>query len=103
MADEFQFNMQDGVLHLVLNLSRLDAASAAKLRQELGFTLDPNIRKAEVDMRSVGFIDSSGIGVLLSIYRKLPPDGAEVILQNVQSGVQAVIELLRLHRVFQIQ
>lgn len=103
MADEFQFNMRDGVLHLVLNLSRLDAASAAKLKQELGFTLDPSIRKAEVDLGNVQFIDSSGIGVLLSIYRKLPPDGAEVTLHNVQSGVQAVIELLRLHRVFKIQ
>lgn len=103
MAEEFQFNMRDGVLYLVLNLPRLDASSAAKLKQELAFDFDPSIRKAEVDMANIQFIDSSGIGVLLSIYRKLPPDGAEVTLRNVQSGVQAVIELLRLHRVFKIQ
>jgi anti-sigma B factor antagonist len=103
MPEEFQINMQGEVLHLVINLPRLDASSAAQLKQKLSFDLDPSIRKAEVDMASIQFIDSSGIGVLLSIYRKLPQDGAEVILRNVQSGVQAVIELLRLHRVFKVQ
>lgn len=103
MAEEFQTTMRDGVLSVIVNIPRLDASSAAELKQKLGFELDPSIRRAEVEMGGVQFIDSSGIGVLLGIYRKLPQNEAEVILRNVQSSVRAVIELLRLQRVFKIE
>ena len=102
MNDQFQTKVTDGVLYIVVNLARLDASSAAALKQQLNFSLDPSVKRAEVEMGTVQFIDSSGVGVLLSIYRKLPQDGAEVLLRNVCSGVRAVLELLRLHRIFKI-
>lgn len=103
MADEFQTKVQDGVLQIVLNLSRVDASASASLKKQLAFDLDPSVQRAEVDMSAVQFIDSSGIGVLLSIYRKLPQEGADVTLRNVHPGVQAVLELLRLHRIFKVE
>ncbi|MFZ4775212.1 MAG: STAS domain-containing protein [Terrimicrobiaceae bacterium] len=103
MSDEFQTNVIGGVLHIVINLSRLDASSSASLKSQLNFNLDPAVSRAEVEMGSVQFVDSSGIGFLLGIYRKLPKDAAEVILLHVQPGVQAVLELLRLHRVFKVE
>lgn len=103
MAENFQTKVANGVLHIIINLPRMDASSSAPLKEKLNFDLDPSVSRAEVEMGTVQFIDSSGIGVLLSIYRKLPKVGAEVVLRNVQSGVQAVLELLRLHRVFKVE
>ena len=103
MAENFQTKVANGVLHIIINLPRMDASSSAPLKEKLNFDLDPSVSRAEVEMGTVQFIDSSGIGVLLSIYRKLPKEGAEVVLRNVQSGVQAVLELLRLHRVFKVE
>ena len=87
----------------MVNIPRLDASSSASIKEHLNNRFDPNVRRAEVDLGSVQFIDSSGVGFLLGIYRKLPAEGAEVILRNVQPPVQAVLELLRLHRVFKLE
>lgn len=103
MSDDFQTKVSDNVLHIIINFPRLDASSSIPLRQKLNFDLPPEVRRAEVEMGEVQFVDSSGIGVLLSVYRKLPKDGAEVVLRNVQAGVLAVLELLRLHRVFKVE
>lgn len=103
MSDAFQTKVSDGILLISVNLPRLDASSASSLKKQLDFPIEPGVTKADVDLASVQFIDSSGVGVLLSIYRKLPQESAEVILRNVQSGVQSVLELLRLHRVFKVQ
>jgi len=103
MANEFQSKIDDGVLKISLGLPRLDAAASSSLKEQLAFDLDPSVQRAEVNMSEVQFIDSSGIGVLLSIYRKLPQEGADVTLRNVNSGVQTVLELLRLHRIFKVE
>jgi len=103
MANELQTKVHEGVLQIFLNLPRLDASSSASLKKQLAFDLDPSVQRAEVDLGEVQFIDSSGIGVLLSIYRKLPQEGADVTLRNVHPGVRAVLELLRLHRIFKVE
>ena len=103
MADDFQTNVAGDTLHIAVNLPRLDANSSASIKDHLKDRMDPGVRRAEVDLGAVQFIDSSGVGFLLGIYRKLPNDGAVVILRNVQPPVQAVLELLRLHRVFKME
>jgi len=55
------------------------------------------------DLASLDFIDSSGVGALLSLYKRLPPPNPSVKLLRVKPTVQAVIELLRLHRIFEIE
>ena len=102
MTDKFHIKVIGDVLHISMNVPRLDAITAAAIRSEMNLELDPAVRRAEVEIGNVRFIDSSGIGVLLGIYRKLPGDDAEVTLRNVQPGVQSVLELLRLHRVFKV-
>ena len=103
MSDDFQTSVTGEALHITVNLPRLDASSSASIKDHLKNRFDPDVRRAEVDLGSVHFIDSSGVGFLLGIYRKLPEEGAEVILRNVQPPVQAVLELLRLHRVFKVE
>lgn len=103
VSNEFQTKVTENTLHIFINLPRLDASAAASIKQKLDFDIAPEVNRAEIDLASVQFVDSSGIGVLLSIYRKLPSEDAEVVLHNVQSGVQAVIELLRLHRIFKVE
>lgn len=103
MGESLQSKISGDVIEIAVPLDRLDAASSAPLKNILGAEIPPSLRRAEVDLGRVQFIDSSGVGLLLSLYRKLPQGGAEVVLRNVQPGVRAVLELLRLHRVFQIE
>ncbi|HQU09442.1 MAG: hypothetical protein B7X06_03040, partial [Verrucomicrobia bacterium 21-51-4] len=82
---------------------RLEASNAAQFRSDLDKVWNPNIRQVLVDCQDLDFIDSSGIGALLSIQKRLKLGAAPVTLMHAKPGVISVIELLRLHRVFAMQ
>jgi len=102
MSDPIHIKFSEGTVLISLNIPRLDGASASKIKELLKADFDPTVKKAEIEMGSVQFIDSSGIGVLLGIYRKLPSEDSRVTLHNVQPGILSVLELLRLQRIFTI-
>lgn len=55
-----------------------------------------------IDLSKTRFIDSSGLGVLLSLNKTLRAQGGVLKLLNPSSSVAQLIELTRLHRVFEI-
>jgi anti-sigma B factor antagonist len=94
--------LKDHTLCLTVHAPRLDAASAREFKKICDECWQPGIERLAIDLRSVDFLDSSGVGALLSVYKKLPADKPSVKLLHVQPAVQTVIELLRLHRIFTI-
>lgn len=94
---------QAGSLRITLKTRRLDAAGARDFKQECEAAWSPGVTAVIIDLEAVDFIDSSGVGALLSLYKKLPPGQASVKLARLKPTVQSVIELLRLHRIFEIQ
>lgn len=95
--------VKNGTLHLVMKAARLDAATARDFKSECDAIWQPGLQRVTVDLEPVEFLDSSGVGALLSVYKRLPRENASVKLLRVQPQVQSVIELLRLHRIFDMQ
>jgi anti-sigma B factor antagonist len=102
MASIVSGELKDHSLYLTVNAPRLDAASARDFKQACADAWRDGIERLTIDLDAVSFLDSSGVGALLSVYKKLPPDQPSVNLVKVQPPVQTVIELLRLHRIFTI-
>jgi anti-sigma B factor antagonist len=92
-----------GSLQIVLKVKRLDAASAREFKLESEAAWSPAVTSVTIDLGAVDFVDSSGVGALLSLYKKLPPGQSSMRLVRLKPAVQSVIELLRLHRIFEIQ
>ena len=95
-------NIVEGKLCADLGVTRLDAASSRDFKKQFDQIWSDDVTSVEFDFSTVDFIDSSGIGALLGVYKRLPAEGASVKLRNVKAPVQSVIELLRLHRIFEI-
>ena len=93
----------NGTLHLRVKVPRLDAAAAGDFKAECAAVWRPTVERLIIDLGAVDFLDSSGIGALLSVHKRLPAEKPGVTLINLRPPVQAVIELLRLHRIFDIQ
>jgi anti-sigma B factor antagonist len=55
-----------------------------------------------LDMGELSFVDSSGLGAILSFTRQLASKGGELKLCNLQKPVRALVQLVRLHRVLDI-
>lgn len=89
-------------LTVTVLVSRLDAAIARDFKSGVESAWVSGLTQVEINLGAVEFVDSSGVGALLSVFRKLPPGGGVTRLTQLKPGVQAVLELLRLHRVFEL-
>jgi anti-sigma B factor antagonist len=53
-------------------------------------------------MTALGFVDSSGLGALLSCLRTMNNKSGQLRLFGMAKPVQALFELVRMHRIFSI-
>lgn len=95
------YRREGATVNLTFSINQLDAAAAKQVKEHLRTLSLTDINRVVIDLHTVEFIDSSGVGALLTLCKWLPP-GAVVQLTNAQAEVRAVLELLRLHRVFEI-
>ena len=104
MAKLLDSSLDGDTLHLHVHAPRFDAAAARDFKNEVQSQWPPAVKRLTIDLNSVEFLDSSGIGALLSVYKQLGGGGeASVKLLNVRPAVQSVFELMRMHRIFDIQ
>lgn len=81
---------------------RLDASSAKDLKNTVPeLTRDGRVNMV-VDLAAVSFMDSSGLGSLVAILRSVKQLDGDIKLASLQDPVRVIIELTRLHRVFEI-
>jgi len=93
---------QGNVVLLQVKEERLDAHNAEELKQELANLFESGKNGVVVDLKEVRFIDSSGLGALVSGFKNASARQADLKLSGVQSQVKSMFELTRLHRVFDI-
>jgi anti-sigma B factor antagonist len=92
----------DGITALFIKEDRLDANNSEELKTELHRLFENNTKNLIIDLKEVLFIDSSGLGVLVSGYKNASTLHGSLKLSSLQSQVKSMFELTRLHRVFDI-
>ena len=90
-----------GVTVVLVPLDRLDAGNANRFKEAMMPHLTDGVKQV-IDLSQVRFMDSSGLGALLSCMRRLNSAGGELKLCNLQKPVRVLMELVRMHRVFDI-
>ena len=88
----------NGVHRLTIG-GQLDAVSVPELRPTLDKLVDLQPRRVEVDLSRLRMIDSSGVGALVSIYKRVRAQGGQVVVLGLQDQPLAIFKLLRLDRV----
>lgn len=71
--------------------------------EEVGEVFDKVEKSVTVDMSELQFICSSGIGVMVTVYRKLKEKGEDICLVNLNEHIQKVFKLSLLDKVFTIK
>ena len=79
----------------------LDAHTSKEFRREIENKLKDR-KQVVIDMSQLSFMDSSGLGVLLSCLRQVGAAGGQLKLVGLTAHVRAVFQLVRMHRVFDI-
>jgi anti-sigma B factor antagonist len=80
---------------------RFDAHGTADFKARVGEQLDRGERKLVLDLGEVEFVDSSGLGAILSVVRRMSGSGS-LVLSDCRPGVLELMKLTRLDRVFHL-
>jgi anti-sigma B factor antagonist len=91
----------DGIVVIEIPGPSLDASNAKDFKNEVSAYLTSGT-KVIFDMEHLGFVDSSGLGSILSCLRQLNASGGDLKLCGMTKPVRALFELVRMHRIFDI-
>lgn len=78
----------------------LDAATAPDLRGVVDAIVDEGRMLITLELSGLRLIDSSGVGVIVSLFKRVRANGGQVRIQGLRDQPRAIFRLLRLDRVF---
>jgi anti-sigma B factor antagonist len=82
-------------------VSNLDAGNVKEFRTAIAAVAAAH-RTLVLDMSRLTFVDSSGLGALLSCLRMMKSRNGQLLLVGMTKPVRALFELVRMHRIFAI-
>lgn len=83
--------------------SKLNLMQASGVKAEFAKIVKGTGGKIEVDMSNLEYIDSSGVGALLSLLRLCREFKWDLTLEKLQPSVRDLFNLLQLHTLFKIK
>ena len=97
----FEQNMVGDVLVAKVLDSRIVADVAARFKHQLIDYIAEGNRSIVLDMKAVSFIDSSGLGALVSSLKVIGRDG-DLVLCGTAGNVASMFKLTRMDKVFRM-
>jgi anti-sigma B factor antagonist len=81
--------------HVVVEVSgEVDVYTAPRLREVLMDVIDGGgVAVLDIDLAHLGFVDSTGLGVIVGALRRLRSDGGDLGLLNPRPSVGKVLEI----------
>jgi anti-sigma B factor antagonist len=90
------------VMLLAVKEERLDAHNSGDLKAQMLKLFEEGKNSLVIDLQEVRFVDSSGLGALVSGFKNASSRNGNLKLSGLQLQVKSMFELTRLHRVFEI-
>ena len=93
---------QEGERCVVALAGELDLSTSGHLRTELLQLIDDGCRTLVLDMSELALIDSTGLGVLVGVLKRVLQHGGEMSLHAPRASARRVFDITGLDRVFTI-
>ena len=100
MSSEVAQVRQEGEASVVEVYGEVDMHRSPELHQLLREVCEERPAKLVVDLSRVDYMDSSGIGTLVEIFRRVKGFEGEMILVALQPRVRGVFEITKLDKFF---
>lgn len=78
----------------------LDALTVRDIRPVIDAVVADRPRRVTVDIERLSLIDSSGVGAIVSLFKRVKANGGSVVVVNAREQPLAVLKLLKLDGVF---
>lgn len=98
----FEVKKQDDITVVDVE-GQLIVGNRQELKQKVLEELESGERKFVIDFSETGYIDSSGLGVLVSLSKKIREQGGELRLAGLNEDLRTLFELTKLDTLFKIE
>ena len=86
----------------ITELKELGATNAKAFKQQVSASMTEAHKIVEIDLSQADYLDSCGIGALIPLHKVTQQRNGVVRLINPTPPVQLILELTRMHRIFEI-
>lgn len=100
---ELTYRNEEEFLVITLQSDSLDAKDAPEFKQKvIDIIMANHSQRVVIDLSSLKFIDSSGLGSFLAVLRTINSRGGELKLASMSRAVRTMFELVSMHKIFDI-
>jgi len=99
---QLKISEQGEIVKIEVQEERMDAHNSGDLKEQMLQLFDDGKCNLVIDLTAVRFVDSSGLGALVSGFKNASAREGSLKLCSLQPQVRSMFELTRLHRVFEI-
>jgi anti-sigma B factor antagonist len=86
----------------ITGLKELAAVNSQSFRDQVRGALTDDQKTVEIDLSETMFLDSCGLGALISLHKTVCARRGQVRLLHPTPPVRQILELTRMHRIFEI-
>jgi anti-sigma B factor antagonist len=94
---------EDGKVQILACQGRMDAQVSGLLKESILELLDKGATELVVDLENLEFLDSSGLGALVSCLRRIKEKKGEIKLAGLRPEVRSIFDITRVSRLFDIR
>ena len=99
---KFSHKLDDDILTLVLEGDLIGENSGIDLIETINTQVEAGVKKCIIDISELRYINSSGIGVLITILTKFRNRGGEVCLLEPSDSVKKLLIITKLNAIFHV-
>ena len=81
----------------------LEVSTADKLKEYLHNLADEKILDMKINLDKLDYIDSTGLGVMIGVLKKLKTDNKEIHILNPKSNVKKIFTITGLDKIFKME
>lgn len=87
-----------------VNLSgELDVSNCNELKKYLNELLEKEMLNITLDIKNLEYIDSTGLGVIISILKVLKSNEKEISIINARDNIKKILNITGLDKIFNLE
>ncbi|MEQ9426465.1 MAG: STAS domain-containing protein [Cyclobacteriaceae bacterium] len=98
----FDYKKENGSVHFTFSGDLIGENNGPELVELVGEMLNNGVKHSSIDISNVRFINSSGIGVLITLMTKFRNKGGDLVLINPSEQVSKLLIITKLNAIFTI-
>ncbi len=87
---------------ITLNVEKFDVANMQEVKRDLQDEIEALATDIVLDFSQVLFVDSSGLSVVIAVFKKLTALDKKLEICNLQEQPMELIKITQLHKIFTI-